>query len=866
MVIAPQASAPTKAPFSWRRVKMPSHRVKLALIIIACWIAWCSQRSVIWAGEAAKTPPQASETKPVAGNAVAIADSEIIPRAEQTVKRLQRLKLDAGADASLRTMHSEFADFAEKSDKRRESEAEILSKTRSVQRFNELLREWKLEQSQLEGWEQALAKKSQALIAQEQEIDRIVEIWRATQAAVAKKFFFKAVLQRRVDEVLQEAQAARAAIQAQTSSILKLQNQIADRLATLANIRKEIDQAKEDFNRRLFTLDSPPLWQALLRPEAPETIIAEASDSRRTMLSDSRDFVDKYGERIFLHLVFFLAILALFFYLRRGLTPEVAERLGATSAIVVLDHAVSSSMLLALLPSGLIYPGAAAGILRSVIMPTVIPVMLLLPELLPQLSRRRVYLLAALYLLEFFRYLLPEDWLLTRLLLLVTATAACAGIGLFLRVPQVKLPDSLFRARLIVFLLRFLLFLFALSVVCNVFGNMSLADILVAVPVRISYAGFLIFVAAELLITLTVVALQSPAARWLRSVREHGELLVARSRLIIRLGAIALWSGVSLSLIGVLGDILTAAEAFLQMRWKVGATEISVEGVALFFAVLVSAILLARLVRFFLTEEIFPRIHLPRGVPGAVDVLARYGVLLLGFLIALAAAGVDFSKVTLLISALGVGIGFGLQNVVNNFVSGLILVFEHPVQVGDFVEVGTTFGEVRKIGFRASVLRTPDGADIIIPNSELVSARFANWSLSDWLRRINISVSVAYGTDPNRVIDILVGVARKHPAVLADPAPLAVFDRFGDSALSFTLHCWSFVDRFYPARSELITAINQAFDEAGIQIPFPQQDVHVHWPDGASGAGGGVAPKDQTAGKPTDPGALLAAGRPAAKT
>jgi small-conductance mechanosensitive channel len=220
-----------------------------------------------------------------------------------------------------------------------------------------------------------------------------------------------------------------------------------------------------------------------------------------------------------------------------------------------------------------------------------------------------------------------------------------------------------------------------------------------------------------------------------------------------------------------------------------------------------------------------------RGVPRAVEVLSRYAILLFGFFIALAAAGVDLSKVTLLISALGVGIGFGLQNVVNNFVSGLILVFERPVQVGDCVEVGTIFGDVRKIGFRASVLRTPDGADVIVPNSELIGSRVVNWSLSDRLRRISIPVTVAYGSDPDRVIEILLAVARKHPAVLAEPAPMAVFDRFGDSALNFTLFCWSFVDMFFVTRSELTIAINNAFREAGVQIPFPQQDVHVYWPE-----------------------------------
>jgi small-conductance mechanosensitive channel len=253
--------------------------------------------------------------------------------------------------------------------------------------------------------------------------------------------------------------------------------------------------------------------------------------------------------------------------------------------------------------------------------------------------------------------------------------------------------------------------------------------------------------------------------------------------------------------------------------------------------VILSAIVLSRMIRFVLSEEIFPRIPLPRGVPGAVDVLSRYGIMLLGFFIALAAAGVDLSKVTLLISALGVGIGFGLQNVVNNFVSGLILVFEHPLQVGDPVEVGTIFGEVRKIGFRASVLRTPDGADVVIPNGELIGGKLINWSPSDRLRRISIPVNVAYGTDPARVIEILTEIARKHPAVLGDPVPLAVFDRFGDSALNFALLCWCVVDTFFITRSELTIAINTAFKQAGIEIPFPQQDVHVYWPDGAHAAG-----------------------------
>jgi potassium-dependent mechanosensitive channel len=679
-----------------------------------------------------------------------------------------------------------------------------------------------------------LAKRSQVLVAQGKDIDKIIETWRVTQAAVAKKFFFKAVLERRVAEVLREAEATRVTIQEQTTKFLKLQGQVADRLAALAKIREEIDRAREEFSRSLFAQDSPPLWQALFQPESQDAMVVQAVQSSQRLVEDLQEFTQKYGDRVLWHTVFFLVLMVLFRLLRRGLTPEEVARLGTSSVLFVLDRLYASSFLLSMIAVPLFYPGAAATVLRIAALPTVIPVIRLLPGLLTKISAHWVYMLVALNALDFLRYLLPTGALLTRMLLLMIAAGGCIGLVVFLRWRGAEL--SVTGERPILLAVRLVVFLFAASAVSNVVGNVTLAEILVATPIRITYCGALLFASAHLLMTLIVVALQSPPARWLRSVREHGELIALRCRALIRLAAFVCWVIVSLYILGVLGDLSDAGAAFLQLRWKLGAAEISVQDVAVFFAVLVGAVILSRMLRFVLTEEILPRIPLPRGVPGAVDVLSRYGILLLGFFIALAAANVDLSRITLLISALGVGIGFGLQNVVNNFVSGLILVFEHPLQVGDSVEVGTVFGEVRKIGFRASVLRTADGADVVIPNGELVGTRFINWSLYDRLRRIGIPVSAAYGTDPDRVIKILVGVARKHPAVLVNPAPFAVFDRFGESTLNFTLFCWSFVDTFFLARSELTIAINAAFKESGIEIPFPQHDVHVHWSDGPESA------------------------------
>src|SRR5262249_22435151 len=244
----------------------------------------------------------------------------------------------------------------------------------------------------------------------------------------------------------------------------------------------------------------------------------------------------------------------------------------------------------------------------------------------------------------------------------------------------------------------------------------------------------------------------------------------------------------------------------------------SVGDIALFLLMIWLSLVLARWLRFVLEEDVLARARLPRGVPFAISTIASYSVMFIGFLVAAAAAGVDVGRFTLVAGALGVGIGIGLQNVVNNFVSGLILLFERPIQLGDTVEVGTVTGTVRRIGMRSSTVRTYDGAEVVIPNSAFVSAQFTNWTLSDRNRRIRLPIGVAYGTDPERVIELLVGAAKGIPAVSPHPVPEAFFMGFGESALNFELRVWSatFEDAL-GLQSQLSVAINAALGEAGIE-------------------------------------------------
>jgi small-conductance mechanosensitive channel len=209
--------------------------------------------------------------------------------------------------------------------------------------------------------------------------------------------------------------------------------------------------------------------------------------------------------------------------------------------------------------------------------------------------------------------------------------------------------------------------------------------------------------------------------------------------------------------------------------------------------------------------------------------LLNYKIRALGAVAGLGLLGVEFNKVSVLAGAFGVGIGFGLQSIVNNFVSGLILLFERPIHVGDIVEVGNLQGTVRRIGIRASVIHTNAGADIIVPNSQLITDKVTNWTFSDRLRRVDLAVGVNYGADPKKVIELLEQVARRHPDVLSDPGPHALFTNYGDSAINFELRVWPRqFNLAVQVKSDLATAVFDAVKATtDISFPFPQREVRI---------------------------------------
>jgi small-conductance mechanosensitive channel len=195
---------------------------------------------------------------------------------------------------------------------------------------------------------------------------------------------------------------------------------------------------------------------------------------------------------------------------------------------------------------------------------------------------------------------------------------------------------------------------------------------------------------------------------------------------------------------------------------------------------------------------------------------------------ALVVLGVNLTQLTLLASAVGIGIGFGLQTVVNNFVCGLILLFERPLRVGDTIEIDGRSAKISKIGLRSTTVRTSAQADVIVPNADLITNQVTNWTLADRHARVTIPVRAAYGSDVPLVMQTLRGCALAHPGVMKSHEPRILFRSFGDSALNFELGVWVMdIDNWWQVESDLHQEIDRRFRQAGIEMPFPQRDLHV---------------------------------------
>ncbi|MBI4796162.1 MAG: mechanosensitive ion channel [Deltaproteobacteria bacterium] len=404
--------------------------------------------------------------------------------------------------------------------------------------------------------------------------------------------------------------------------------------------------------------------------------------------------------------------------------------------------------------------------------------------------------------------------------------------------PELPGPAWFKRPGVIRVLKGLVLLLLGAIILANLLGFQNLADYLAQAG---AFTGVALLFLGLLWLGLDAVLhyLLHPEIGWARRRFPHREEMLLRIHGLTRSGVTALLAAAAL-LLALKAWGLEAARlawAFQWLNWgaTLGSVRLTPLTVGVAALVLYLGVWSSRLVRTLMEVRVFPRTGWDSGIQYTISTTLHYAILILGGLVALNILGFPLTNLALIAGALGVGIGFGLQNIVNNFISGLILLFERPIKVGDILVIDGQWGEVKEIRVRSTVFHTYDRYVLIIPNSELLSGKIVNWTHYGRVpTRLTLEVGVSYGADVRQVTRVLTDVCLANPRVLKEPPPTIVFKAYGDSSLNFTIRV--FLQSPEPkernaATHELNSAIFEAFQREGIEIPFPQRDLYIkNWP------------------------------------
>jgi small-conductance mechanosensitive channel len=685
---------------------------------------------------------------------------------------------------------------------------------------------WLRSANRLNEWLNTLKAHATTIAEVKAELDQERQLWELTQDS-AEEVELPEALRDQVDETLVAIDGAENAARANRDSVLTLQSDVARQKA---EVDEMIEVQKEEIvsrRRRIVSLDSPPLWQTFSTPGIHGAPAEQVSVMWTTSIESIETYAAENAGRL-VRQFFFLVLLAVaMLVLRRRVALWAKQDRSLQPTVAILDRPFAAAFVVTLLVSELFHPEAPQAWGDFVGLILLLALLRILPGMLPDSLRSGAYLLALVYFLDKLTDLAPDGNMVNRLALLaLTVAGGLSAYWFYTKLREIRdQAPSRWLSAAVLFAILFVLSC-AAATIGNLIGAVGFAVLKTEGILQSAYAAILVWVTANLLQAIVRVALLTETARSLAIVRLHADKVRQSLFRLIRFLAIIAWLVMTYQGYHVYDEVVEGTKRLLESTISIGDFSVVPADIVIFVVVVWLTFKISQILRFALETDVMPKLDLPRGIPGAITRLSHYTIVVLGVMIAATAAGLDFSRINLIVGALGVGIGFGLQNVVNNFVSGLILLFERPIRVGDRVQLAELFGTVKNIGMRASIVRTFQGAEVIVPNANLISAEVVNWTLSDERRRADISIGVAYGTDPQTVIDILVGVGNDHADVMDDPPPEAFFLGFGASSLDFELRAWTGAS-FVQVSSELRVGITAALKDAGIEIPFPQRDLHL---------------------------------------
>jgi small-conductance mechanosensitive channel len=810
----------------------------------AAWLAGLLLGAAVpalWAERvAAQTPPAPSADTPAPAEGPppieAIPLPKVAAEAEKTNSRLREIRVGLGESPAFSALEEAVPEVDRETAALAIDTAKTVEAVPQLRTLNKLEAQWRGATESLPQWESRLADRATKLGKWSKELDVLLETWQKTRTEARKAKAPDEVIGR-VGEGIAQIEDTEKLLAVRLKRVLALQNQVGEQRQRLADGLAIIQKGRAETVTTLFAADRSPVWSQEFRDDLRRELAEGLSGSFEVEAKTLVDYLEEHPERLPLQGAFFaITSFGLVAWRRRMRQRPEDDELRTGSLAQIFELPFSAALLLALLLGRLLYATQPPVFSNLVVAVALFPSVLILRRFLHPNLYLLLYATVVFYLVGLVSDLSDALPTLERVILMIQTLAGVALLGWLLRPARLgRIPPELAQEPMLRVLsagVRVAFIGFAVAFLAAALGFERLAELVGDGVLKSAYFALVIIALVHVGQSLAILVLRVRPLSLLGMVRRHRLLFQRRIQWLMQLGGFIWWGWLALDNFAVRRSLFGAVGAAFGAELVMGSVRLSLGGLLGFAVTIWVAFTLSRFLRFVLEEDVYPRARLSRGRPYAVSTMVHYTILFVGFLLAVAATGLSMDRVTIMLGAFGVGIGFGLQNIVNNFVSGLILLFERPIHIGDAVQVGSLWGEVRRIGIRASVVRTFDGAEVIVPNGQLISEQVTNWTLSDRTRRLILRIGVEYGTDPERVLEILRSLAQEHPEVLETPEPLVLFIGHGDSSLDFELRAWTRdFNRGLTVSSELTVAINRALAEAGITVPFPQRDLHVRSAD-----------------------------------
>lgn len=794
------------------------HRVLRILLLLLFAL---SSRPGTAAGQPS-TPSLSPSSSPLAASPepTPIPIAKVPLEAESASAALQEMNASALKDQSTADMvATNLGTLASEIDARAADDTRFLAANQSLDTLHRMTVTWEKLGETLSASARELTRSAKNIDQEIGRLDQLEKIWRRTVLSAKQPETPPTVLQR-AQSIVDTLAVTRTMVESSRAKVLTVQTHLSEEEARVRTALASVEQLQSNALKSLAVRDSPPIWN--LGSDFGKDWEKRISGTILSQLTASAAFTRRLPLTFLTHGLLILVIAAGLQWMRRKMekSPDKIQDLDRAMSIFELPVSAAFALSILIVPS--IYPQAPRLIQAIMGAVALIPTIKILRRLLHRNFYPVLNALVAMFFVGQLRIIAASLLEFSRLIFLAQILGGSVFLIWLIRSSRLKNAATEEGGRTLMAIrtiARIGLIVFPTALLANILGYTNLGNLVGIVFLRSVFVAAAFYIAIRIIEGLIIVGLQVRPLSAVRGVRLHRVMLQRRACRLLEFLAFCFWLNRTLVFCGLQKPIFSAAGAALNASVPLGSLNVSPGRILAFVITVWASFLVSRFLRFMLEEDIYQRFQLARGIPYAISTLLHYVVLLLGFFTALGALGIDLTKITIVAGAFSVGVGFGLQNIFNNFVSGIILLFERPIKIGDVIEVSGTAGEVQHIGIRASVIRTAEGSETIVPNGLLISSQVTNWTFSDRRRAVEVSVGVAAGADLQLVTELLKTAAANLPGVAKEPTPQVYVVSFAAGAVSFQVRAWTDQYRDWAqVRSDLSVSLSNALVRGKITI------------------------------------------------